>query len=80
MFFAYIIQSETDQTYYYGHSKNLEERLRSHNQGKVRSTKAKRPWNLHYHEVFKSKSEACKREQFFKSIEGYRWLKEQRIT
>ena len=75
MFFAYILQSDIDQTYYYGHSKNLEVRLKSHNQGKVRSTKGKRPWKIHYFEKFETKSEAYKREMFFKSIDGYRYLK-----
>ena len=79
MFFAYILQSDIDQTYYYGHSKNLENRLKSHNQGKVRSTKSKRPWKVHYFEEFETKSEAYKREMFFKSIDGYRYLKEQNI-
>lgn len=80
MFFTYILKSEKDKTFYYGHSKDLENRLKRHNQGKVRSTKSKRPWILHYHEVFESKSEAYKREMFFKSIDGYRYLKEKGIT
>ena len=79
MFFAYILQSDIDQTYYYGHSKNLEVRLKSHNQGKVRSTKGKRPWKIHYFEKFETKSEAYKREMFFKSIDGYRYLKNKGI-
>ncbi|OEK03308.1 endonuclease [Roseivirga sp. 4D4] len=79
MFFTYILQNDFDQTFYYGHTKNLDERLKRHNQGKVRSTKSKRPWRLHYKEVFQTKSEAYKREMFFKSIDGYRFLKDKKI-
>jgi len=79
MFFAYILKSEVDGTHYYGHSKDLEIRLKRHNGGFVRSTKSKKPWSLLYSEQFESKSEAYKREMFFKSIEGYRFLKKQRI-
>ncbi|MEM7110242.1 MAG: GIY-YIG nuclease family protein [Bacteroidota bacterium] len=80
MFFTYIIISLKDSTYYYGHTKNLENRLKDHNSGKVRSSKGKRSWKLHYFEKFDSKSEAYKREMYFKSIEGYRYLKEKGIT
>ncbi|WP_339815524.1 GIY-YIG nuclease family protein [uncultured Imperialibacter sp.] len=79
MFFTYILKSEVDQTHYYGHSSNLLERLKKHNGGKVRSTKAKRPWKILYYEEFETKSEAYKREMFFKSIDGYRFLKDKGI-
>ncbi|MDW3209454.1 MAG: GIY-YIG nuclease family protein [Reichenbachiella sp.] len=80
MFFTYILKIEIDGSYYCGHSKNIESRLQRHNSGKVRSTKAKRPWILHYQEVFETKSEAYRREMFFKSIDGYNFLKSEKIT
>jgi putative endonuclease len=46
----------------------------------VRSTKANRPWDIHYVETFETKTEALKRENFFKSIDGYNWLKVNKIT
>ncbi|MBN2425373.1 MAG: GIY-YIG nuclease family protein [Calditrichaceae bacterium] len=79
MFFAYILQSEKDQKYYYGHSSDLDLRLKSHNQGKVRSTKYRRPFKLIYFESFSTKKEAIQRERFFKSKAGYAWLKNQGI-
>ncbi len=79
MFFTYILVSETDGTHYYGHTKDLDNRLHAHNKGRVRSTKSKRPWQVKYVEQFETKSEAYKREMFFKSIEGYRFLKEENI-
>jgi putative endonuclease len=64
----------------YGHSVDLDNRLKRHNQGKVRYTKPRRPWKLVYCESFETKSEAYRRELLFKSIEGYRYLKEKGIT
>jgi len=66
-------------SYYKGSCEDLQVRLGNHNAGKVRSTKAGRPWVLHYHETFDSRTEARKRELFFKSRSGYRWLKAQGI-
>ena len=79
MFVVYILKSEVDGTYCYGHTKDLNVRIKRHNAGKVRSTKSKKPWVLHYQEQFETKSEAYKRELFFKSISGYQWLKARRI-
>jgi len=78
-YFTYILKSEYDGTHYYGSTKNLQERLKIHNSGKSRYTKGKRPWHLHYYEEFETRSEAMKREKFFKSIEGYNFLKENKI-
>ncbi|PWN06255.1 endonuclease [Rhodohalobacter mucosus] len=75
MYSAYILQSEKNLSHYYGHSGDLDKRLKEHNAGKVRSTKAYRPWKLIYFEEFLTKSEAYKKEQFFKIIDGYNYLK-----
>jgi len=74
-YFAYILKSDYDGTYYYGSTKNLKERVKVHNSGKSRYTKGRRPWKLHYFEEFESRSEAAKQETFFKSIDGYNFLK-----
>jgi putative endonuclease len=79
MYFAYILKSEKDGRYYYGSTSNLERRLAAHNAGKVRSTKGRRPLKLIYFEQFTSRSAAFQREQFFKSLDGYIWLKKHRI-
>ena len=79
MYYTYILQSLKSKRYYYGSTSDLEKRLKYHNAGKVRSTKAFRPWIIHYYETYSSKSEALKRERYFKSRDGYNWLKEQGI-
>ena len=79
MYFAYILKSTKDLKYYYGHSKDLKQRLKNHNAGKIRSTKPRRPFAIHYFEEFETKSEAAKRESFFKTIDGYNYLKSKGI-
>jgi len=79
MFYTYILKSISHRTHYYGHTKNLEKRLDEHNRGYVKYTKGRRPWMVHYFESYETKSEAAKRESFFKSIDGYNYLKENNI-
>ena len=80
MFYAYIIKSTKDNTFYYGSTENLKNRLATHNSGKVRYTKGHMPYILQYYETFSTRKEAIARERFFKSIDGYKWLKAQGIT
>ena len=79
MFFAYIIRSLKDGKYYYGSTEDLLYRIEYHNKGKVKSTKSRRPFVLHYHEKFETRKEAMLREKFFKSIAGYLWLRSKNI-
>ena len=80
MYYAYILKSLKDNRYYYGSCEDLEKRLLMHNAGKVKSTKSRTPFILHYFEEYALKGEAQKREYFFKTIDGYKWLKENKIT
>ena len=79
-YFTYILKSTIDGSYYKGSCQDLPARLATHNAGKVKSTKARRPWILHYNETFDTRTQAIKRERFFKSRSGYRWLKQHSIT
>jgi len=79
MYFTYILKSLKDKKYYYGSTSHLKNRLTQHKYGKVKSTKNRRPLILHYTEQFNTKKEAENRERFFKSIDGYNWLKENKI-
>ncbi len=69
-FWVYVLRSKKDQTSYIGSTKNLEKRLKEHNSGKSISTRSKRPWELAHCETFKTRSEAVKKEKFYKSIVG----------
>jgi putative endonuclease len=78
-FFTYILFSPKFNKHYYGHSSNLSKRFNDHNNGLSIYTKKYIPWVLIYSEEFTTRSEAMKREKFFKSLNGFHWLKEQNI-
>jgi putative endonuclease len=79
LFYTYFLKSLKDYKYYYGSTEDLHSRIKYHNSGKVRSTKNRRPLVIHYFEEFGTKTDAIKRETFFKSKSGYFWLKEKNI-
>jgi putative endonuclease len=60
-YFVYIIRSELDGSYYVGSTQDLDSRLRRHNQGRSKYTKAKIPWELLYYEEFTERSLAVRR-------------------
>ncbi|RPI67913.1 MAG: GIY-YIG nuclease family protein [Ignavibacteriales bacterium] len=53
-----------------GSTHDLNNRLSYHNSGKVKSTKAYKPWLIIHSEQYESKSEAIKREKQIKSYKG----------
>jgi len=62
MFFVYVLQSQKDWTTYIGSTKELEKRLKDHNQGKTKSIKHKIPLSMVYYEAYLTKRMARKRE------------------
>ena len=54
---------------------DINRRLKEHGNGDVKSTKNRRPFELIYQESFEKKSEASKRELFFKTGKGREFLK-----
>jgi putative endonuclease len=74
-YFAYVIYSDGYNRFYKGHCENLEERLKQHNHGHTASTKPFIPWKVVYYEEYQSRMEAVKREKYFKSAAGRRFLK-----
>ncbi|MBM2817943.1 MAG: hypothetical protein HW401_533 [Parcubacteria group bacterium] len=67
-YFVYILFSEKDKRLYVGCTNNLEQRLQAHKNGKVPSTKNRRPIFVIHTEKFEDKSEAFQRERFMKSL------------
>lgn len=49
--YVYVMRSEKDQRFYVGMTSDVSRRLKEHNSGKTRSTKAYRPWVLFFTEV-----------------------------
>ncbi|MFV1916907.1 MAG: GIY-YIG nuclease family protein [Patescibacteria group bacterium] len=66
MDYVYVLKSLKNKDIYIGYSNDLKTRYKSHNSGKVRSTKAYRPWKLIYYEAYRVKAEATKRERKLK--------------
>ncbi|GIV36728.1 MAG: hypothetical protein KatS3mg032_1107 [Cyclobacteriaceae bacterium] len=75
MYFVYVIRSRIDGRLYKGMTHDIALRMRAHNSGKVRSTRAYRPWELVYQECFSTMQGARDRELFFKSGQGREYLK-----
>ncbi len=66
MFYVYILKSKKDGQRYTGSTNDLKNRFKEHNNGKVLSTKARRPFELIYYEAYKSDYDARKREKNLK--------------
>ena len=75
MFYTYILKSKIQVKYYTGYTDNLERRLNEHNQGRNIYSSRYIPWKIAYKEEFTTETEAIKREKYFKSAAGRRWLK-----
>jgi putative endonuclease len=75
MCYTYVLESAKDQNLYIGWTNDLKKRFEKHNLGKVFSTKTRRPFKLIYYEACLSKEAAIKREKYFKTGFGRRFLK-----
>ncbi len=77
-YYAYVIKN-TEGMLYKGSTSNVKQRVKNHNEGKSTWTRGKGHWELVYCEECASRSEAVKREKFFKSGKGREFLKTQII-
>jgi putative endonuclease len=67
-FHVYILQC-SDGSFYTGYTKDLQQRLRQHENGKgAKYTKAHRPQRVMYTELFGTRSAAMKREREIKKL------------
>jgi len=75
MHYTYVLKSQKKEWIYIGFTSNLRRRLAEHKKGLSKSTKPYRPIELVFYEAYKSKSDAKKREEYFKTTRGKRVLK-----
>ena len=75
MFYTYVLLSEKDESFYVGFTEDLRARLEKHSSGKVKSTASRRPLKLVYYEACLHERDAIKREKYFKTGFGRRFLK-----
>jgi len=76
MFTVYVLQSLKDYRTYVGYTDNFKRRFQQHNAGLVKSTKYRTPFKILFTEKFETKSDAKKRELWWKSGVGRRKLKD----
>lgn len=69
-FYVYVLISEKDNQWYTGYTSDLKQRLAAHNEGKVESTKNRRPLKLLYFEGCLNQQDATRREKYLKSGNG----------
>jgi len=78
---VYALESSAIKRVYIGHTKNIDERLKYHNSGYVKSTSQDRPWRLVAFGKVESKNGARWLERSLKKSRGKRkkWLSKNRI-
>ena len=74
-FYVYVLQSEIDNKFYTGFTKNIELRFEQHNKGLVTSTRNRRPLKLIYYEACLSINDATHREKYLKTHYGKMFIK-----
>lgn len=70
MYFVYILKSLRDSGYYIGQTEDLDNRIKKHNKGLVKSTRARIPLVLVKKESFNTRGDARKRENYLKKLKG----------
>ncbi len=75
MHYTYLLKSEKDGEWYTGCCSDLRKRFKEHQDGRVHSTKNRRPLELIYYEACLNQQDAFAREKFLKSGMGKRYLK-----
>lgn len=69
MQYVYLLEFN-DRSFYIGTTPRLEDRIKDHQEGKCKSTKNKRPINLHWYCCFKNKEKALEFEKYLKGGSG----------
>ncbi len=74
MFYVYVLK-DRDGNLYKGMTSNLESRLKEHKSGKTKTTRKMDGIEIVYQEAYSSPDEARKREVYFKTAAGRKFLK-----
>lgn len=74
-YYVYVLQSIKDNKFYTGYTKDLKRIFEDHSNGKVDSTKHRRPLKLIYFEACFSQKDATHREKYLKSYHGKMYIR-----
>lgn len=77
MYYVYILHSEKDRKLYTGYTSDLDKRMIEHMNGRVSSTRGRRPLTLIYYEAYLFEEDAKGRELFLKGGSRKNYLKKQ---
>lgn len=61
-YYVYLLKSINYNRYYIGQTDNIQNRLKLHNQGRVKSTAPYKPWKLVGYEEYETRNKARYRE------------------
>ena len=70
MFHVYVLRSVKTGRRYVGSCQDVDERLRRHNAGQSKATRHGVPWIVLQTERFSTRSEAARRERYYKNGRG----------
>jgi len=73
-YWVYILRSETTSQYYVGHTNDLDDRLRRHNEGRVEATRSRGPWQVIYSKKFSTRKGATAHERAIKNRKSRRYI------
>ena len=74
MYFTYVLLCEKDGKHYTGYTRDLKLRFDQHQNGKVKSTRNRRPLKLIYYEACINQYDAIRREKYLKTHYGKLYL------
>ena len=69
-YYVYILNNSSKNFMYVGYSEDLKSRVVSHNKGENKSTKFYIPLELIHYEAYRNKTDAKRRENYFKTTKG----------
>jgi putative endonuclease len=76
-YYSYVLRSMKNEILYKGSTDDIEKRIQTHNAGKVKYSSKHLPWELVLSEEFETRTEAMKREKWYKTGVGREWIKKQ---
>jgi len=75
MTYVYVLEGLSDHNWYTGSTNDLRKRFEEHNNGKVISTRNRRPFKVIYYEACLNDHDARIREKYLKTAWGKRYLR-----
>ena len=79
MYYVYILKNSATAEYYTGFSENLKNRLKSHKEKTVKTTKSKGKYNLVFYSAFEQKAKALDFEKYLKHGSGHAFARKRLV-